>query len=280
MRLNEFIIVYLATAAPVGMVSFLRHQTHVSASVRTRMRALVIASIWALIWPIAIVRDLLRNRHRQANRVSKHLQDAFNDDAALTLDGDVERAERSLQASLRDVDEFVKRRFGPSADLQNAVFVARNGAERYAGLSLAVMQLNPQGNSVTAVTEREVELCRIAGRAGDDLLVAGNCVRRRNVSRLIAHHRNARTSLLHALADVCEEVSALGVDHSRTVQACDQGPETVVDVLRRSVDRFPYLMTVNLRPAQHGCSTSNAAACAKWWRNPLSRATRASCPIR
>jgi hypothetical protein len=49
-----------------------------------------------------------------------------------------------------------------------------------------------------------MELCRIAGRRGDDLLLAGRCLHRRNVARLLAHRERARSSLLHALAAVRE----------------------------------------------------------------------------
>ncbi|MDQ3917519.1 MAG: hypothetical protein M3348_03505, partial [Acidobacteriota bacterium] len=55
-----------------------------------------------------------------------------------------------------------------------------------------------------APTPRELELCRIAGRSGDDLLAAGRCVHRRNVTRLLAHLERARSELVHALADVRE----------------------------------------------------------------------------
>jgi hypothetical protein len=49
-----------------------------------------------------------------------------------------------------------------------------------------------------------MELCRIAGRGGDDLLVAGRCVHRRNVTRLVAHRERASAELVHALAAVRE----------------------------------------------------------------------------
>src|SRR5437588_396514 len=56
--------------------------------------------------------------------------------------------------------------------------------------------------AAAAPTPRELELCRIAGRAGDDLLAAGRCVHRRNVTRLLAHRERSRSELVHALADV------------------------------------------------------------------------------
>jgi hypothetical protein len=48
-----------------------------------------------------------------------------------------------------------------------------------------------------------MELCRIAGRGGDDLLTAGRCIHRRNVTRLVAHRERASSELVQALAAVC-----------------------------------------------------------------------------
>src|SRR5207253_2768520 len=72
--------------------------------------------------------------------------------------------------------------------------------ERYAGLSLACAS----ASEAEPPSERELELCRIAGRAGDDLFVAGLCVHRRSVTRLHAHRERARSELIHALAGACE----------------------------------------------------------------------------
>ncbi|MDQ3907337.1 MAG: hypothetical protein M3268_03230, partial [Acidobacteriota bacterium] len=70
--------------------------------------------------------------------------------------------------------------------------------ERYAGLTLALFRAEPEG----ALDERETELARVAGRTGDDLEVAGRCVRRRNLSRLRERQSQSRLGLLHALADL------------------------------------------------------------------------------
>ena len=57
-----------------------------------------------------------------------------------------------------------------------------------------------------ATGERETELFRLAGRKGEDLLLAGRCVRRRNIRRIVLHQARSRTGLLHALAEVREIV--------------------------------------------------------------------------
>src|SRR5205814_10533968 len=81
---------------------------------------------------------------------------------------------------------------------RHALCAARECVERYAGLALACAGAREDA----APAPRELELCRIAGRAGDDLLAAGRCVHRRNVTRLLAHRERARSELVHALADV------------------------------------------------------------------------------
>ncbi|HYY93717.1 MAG TPA: hypothetical protein VE713_04300, partial [Pyrinomonadaceae bacterium] len=83
---------------------------------------------------------------------------------------------------------------------RHTLFAARECVERYAGLALACAGARADD----APTPRELELCRIAGRSGDDLLAAGRCVHRRNVTRLLAHLERARSELVHALADVRE----------------------------------------------------------------------------
>jgi hypothetical protein len=72
--------------------------------------------------------------------------------------------------------------------------------EKYVGLTLAVAESNPDAPP----SEREMESCRIAGRRGDDLLLAGRCIHRRNSARLITHQARSRTELLHALAEIRE----------------------------------------------------------------------------
>ncbi len=81
------------------------------------------------------------------------------------------------------------------------MYSARECVERYVGLALACEGARTDASP----SERELELCRLAGGAGDDLLLAGRCIHRRNVTRLFAHRERARAELIHALAGVREE---------------------------------------------------------------------------
>jgi hypothetical protein len=112
----------------------------------------------------------------------------------------VESARRATVCALLAVEDALAE-CGPVGDAaRQALFAARECVERYAGLALACAGARREA----APTPREMELCRIAGRAGDDLLAAGRCVHRRNVTRLLAHRARARAELVHALAEVRE----------------------------------------------------------------------------
>jgi hypothetical protein len=78
--------------------------------------------------------------------------------------------------------------------------VVHESLEKYIGLTLGAGETDGDAPP----SEREMELCRIAGRTGQDLLLAGRCIHRRNVARLLAHREQARTDLLHALAEIRE----------------------------------------------------------------------------
>jgi hypothetical protein len=98
------------------------------------------------------------------------------------------------------VRESAEQYAGPGEELEQSIRSAREGTEKYVGLTLALAEMKLDD----APAGREMELCRIAGREGEDLLLAGRCIHRRNVSRLVASHARARTELLHTLAAVRE----------------------------------------------------------------------------
>jgi hypothetical protein len=199
MLLSELFIIYFAAAAPFGVSRFLSER---AGGAHTRP-ALGRAALAALAWPVASIKSLFR---RAASRVEA--ADEVENDAP---DGRaVERATRSAVNALRAFEDLLScedlsDRAGESsiAEARHALFNARGCVERYSGLALACASTDAGAGP----TPREMELCRIAGRAGDDLLVAGRCVHRRNAARLFAHRERARAELVRALADVREAVN-------------------------------------------------------------------------
>jgi hypothetical protein len=90
-----------------------------------------------------------------------------------------------------------------------------------------------------------MELCRIAGRGGDDLLVAGRCVHRRNVTRLVAHRERASAELVHALAAVRESSHITRPPAScraEDLRAAD--PRRISEALSRALSRVVELLSL------------------------------------
>jgi hypothetical protein len=99
-----------------------------------------------------------------------------------------------------------------------------------------------------------MELCRIAGRGGDDLLVAGRCVHRRNVTRLVAHRGRASSELVHALAAVRESAHRIdppapASDSSEQLRAAGArripaDPRRTSEALSRALSRVAELLSL------------------------------------
>ena len=187
MRWSELVIMYLATAAPFGVARFF-------AAGRERgrgARALASACAAALLWPRSAFALLSRRARREGEGPR----------AAGALDERrIEQAERAAVAALLSVEDILETECGPLGGAERyAMFAARSGVGRYAGLALACAGAD-EDEAATRPTARETELCRVAGRRGEDLRTAGRCVRRRNAALLAAHRERARDELVHALA--------------------------------------------------------------------------------
>jgi hypothetical protein len=191
MRLSELITIYLAAAAPVGVAYFLRRHGHTR-----RTMQLLRAAIVALLWPLTLL--LYQFTERRNARPTRNA-----DRARRTHKARITAAERALVNTLHQVNDLLSDAYGArSLRARQAATDARASVERFTGLALAVAA----EKSDAAPTARELELFRVAGRKGADLLVAGRCVHRRNHARLRAHHEQARNQFVHALAELLETV--------------------------------------------------------------------------
>jgi hypothetical protein len=240
MRLSELAIIYLATAAPFGVAFFVRREE------RAEGRALALArAAWvALVWPVAAVRFLLG---RGA------VEDADGAQADVRAQR-IERAQRETVNALRDAEEALSRAgLLAEEESRHALFAARECVERYTGLTLACAEARADAGP----SERELELCRLAGRAGRDLHVAGRCVHRRNVTRLAAHRERARHELTHALAAVRElfdetadAPDADGIAARAVSRALLQSFARAVELLSLLEDRAAVLAAARLLDAE------------------------------
>jgi hypothetical protein len=195
MRLSEAITLYLAAAAPFGVAFFLRrHQPS-----RVRPRALALAALAGLAWPATTLLLLARKSTGGTEAKSGEAEETSEERI-------VECGVRAVASALSDVGEL----FGATSvekdeRLSYALFAARRAVERFAGLALVARGASATG----APAPRELELCRAAGRTGEDLRLAGRCTHRRNVLRLLLHRERSRNEMLHALAEVGETARTL-----------------------------------------------------------------------
>src|SRR5947209_10704397 len=188
MLLSELAIIYLAAAAPFGVGHFLRWHARDA----RHSHSIAKAAAAALAWPLTALLLLIRRDGARAAEATE-LGRGF-----ASNEQKVEGVKRATVNALRAVEDLLAERGLGDKVERHALFAARECVERYAGLALACADARQDA----APTPRELELCRIAGRAGDDLLAAGRCVHRRNVTRLLAHRERSRSELVHALADV------------------------------------------------------------------------------
>jgi hypothetical protein len=235
MLLSELAIIYLAAAAPFGVARFLKDHTEKARAPRRLLRA----TAAALAWPLAAPRMLLARARAAA-------VEGDAGEARAHTERRVELVKRSAVNSLREVEDLLVEAGGDAGmreDDRHALFAARECVERYAGLSLACASADGE----EAPTERELELCRIAGREGDDLLTAGRCVHRRSVTRLLAHRERARSELIHSLAGACEVTHdsrpGAGGVHSE-VRAGGDARVPVSEAMLRALARAIELMSL------------------------------------
>jgi hypothetical protein len=204
MLLSELFIIYFAAAAPFGVSRFLSEHAN-GARTRPALRKAVLA---ALAWPVTSLQTLLGRAASRGNARADVESDALDSRA-------VEQATRATVNALRAVEDLLAcadKSLNPES--RHAFFNARECVERYSGLALACASTDAGASP----SPREMELCRIAGRAGDDLLVAGRCVHRRNAARLFAHRERARAELVRALA--CVRALADDIYAARQTSGC------------------------------------------------------------
>ena len=228
MRLSEAITIYLAAGAPFGVTSFLREQPG-----RSRALALFKATGAMLLWPLAASAILLaRQRHRH---------DTAHADGRLIdapVGEKVEQAQRELLASVYRVYEMAQASFGRDCEkMERSACTVRESVEKYTGLARVAFEVN----SDAMPDRREMELCRIAGRKGDDLLIAGLCIRRRNVARINAHLDHARTDLVHALAELREQVDVNRLNSHTSAQPMRLLSEAILATYGRAIEVFSLL---------------------------------------
>lgn len=234
MIVSELFIIYLAAAAPFGVARFLSEQTG-----GTRLGpALLRAAGAALAWPFDALPRLRRHLAALKNKGTHVVERRTSDERR------VEELKRAAVGALLAVEDLLLDAGALEEEPErHKLYAARESIERYAGLAVACAEATADARP----TSREMELCRIAGRGGDDLLVAGRCVHRRNVTRLVAHRERASAELVQALAAVREVAhktysktpAAFASEHLRAA-----GAGRIAESLSRALSRVIELLSL------------------------------------
>ena len=182
MRLSETITIYLAVGAPFGVSCYLRAQN----SAGSRRRAFVEGIAAAFFWPLAASAILFKRL--------RHVDEKGGADEPFAR---VEEAGRSFVVSVNKMLEVTRHtRRADREKMERTLYALRESAEQYVGLAGAETAADRE----VAPARFEMEMARISGRRGDDLLIAGRCAHRRNISRTKARYERERSRLLNALA--------------------------------------------------------------------------------
>ena len=228
MRLSETITIYLAAGAPFGVASFLRAQPGGGGAL-----ALLKATGATLLWPFAASAILLargRHLHRQSDTNGRSIDAPAEERVA--------RAQRDLLVSVYRVFELAQESAGLEREkMELAACRARESVEKYTGLAMAAVEIKMR----TKPDSREMELCRISGRTGDDLLLAGLCVHRRNISRINAHLDRARAGVVHALAEMREVAYAPCLNSQSNVREASELSEMLLTSYGHAIEMFSLL---------------------------------------
>lgn len=228
MLLSEIFIIYLAAAAPFGVASFLRQPAGTA-----RTRSLLQATGTALLWPLALlpgspVHKKFRRGEpdattkRVSTEASPEVSPEVSTETAPSRELRIDGARRALLSSLyRVADSAAEVSCANALATDEAVRETVASVERYVGLTLAVADAD---EAASPQAPREIELCRISGRAGEDLDIAGLCHGRRNIARLRAHQADSRLALLHALAELREVFESTFVATTTDAQAAATRP--------------------------------------------------------
>jgi hypothetical protein len=183
MNLYDFLIIYLACGAPLGVYYFLQNRKTPNFE-RLRLKTVLNFLFW-----IPFAYRLLQK--------SKILQGAFRNifDHHSALDAE---AEKNIYAIRKRLEKIYL-----ESNLKLSIYEVREILDRYAGLTLECQFEHI--NSQTARTKSGI--FQITGHKNAELAVI--CLERRNRKRLLLHQTEARRDFLHLLSELFDSGSEL-----------------------------------------------------------------------
>ncbi len=229
MRWSEPITIYLAAGAPFGVSRYLCVEKR-----QGRLRAVLEGAGIAFFWPLMGAAILFKRlRHLESEKASGRAVEARGSSR-------VEEAVHAFMVSVNEMLEVIRlARCWERDGTERALYALREGAEQYAGL--ARVEAETQSDAQPAA--HEMELARISGRLGDDLLVAGRCAHRRNVSRIKSRYERERARLLRKLRELRQEEESLPPIYREEAVAAERRKlsEARLEIYLRATDLFSLL---------------------------------------
>jgi hypothetical protein len=189
MRLIDFIVIYLAAAAPFAARQLVR------SSGPRNVLPIMKSVAHGITWPLTLLNYL--SGHSGTGQIASTTSNSGSsqcgvDVALLQLMNDLNLLSFTICC---DTDP-------KSSAFESMIKRVRLAAEKYAALTLAVVEMAHDDGPAP----HQSELARIAGRTDDDLLIAGICVQRRTVLKLAAQRTKSRNELFDDLNKLLELV--------------------------------------------------------------------------
>jgi hypothetical protein len=177
MRFIDMVIIYIALGAPAATLRCFESERQ-----KFRAKVLLGFAIDLLRWPVILASAMQRRRGGSLQLAADKAEARWQEPILL------ERG--SVLAVLNRLFEL-ERSIGLEWDEQLSMQTCE-AVEAYVELSIAAVEAS-EDQKAEAPT---LEICRIAGRRGEDLKIAGKCIHRRNSARLVAHQLSVRNDLI------------------------------------------------------------------------------------
>lgn len=191
MKPSEAVTIYLAIGASFGAAHIMNAQR------RAGLRVWTESLLWAIVWPVAALQFLRRYQHDQS-------AGAFRKDAPRCAANSAERARREFEIAIEDLHRVTGDVVLALPARNSTLGILQDAIARHFELRTALANLI----SIKEPAPLALELCRVAGRHGDELTIAASCIHRRNCARLRAHCERSAHELIHHLAALHEITEA------------------------------------------------------------------------
>ncbi|MGI8469223.1 MAG: hypothetical protein ACR2N3_12305 [Pyrinomonadaceae bacterium] len=214
MKLSDFLIIYLACGAPLGVYFFLQHRNKQN-PVRIYLQSFALVFVW-IPYAVRLLHDFITKHFRQTSPKKSA--------------GKPEDLQKKISQILFESDSNI------------SVFEFREIIERYIGLTTA------NNSADDFPSKRDEEIFRVALR--QNVKLGAECLRRRNRLRVERHQTLARADFLQLVHKLSYSVAETEKLHSLTIEFVKTLGDTEA---QKSLDKiFEKILQIgNKNPVQH-----------------------------